>query len=158
MHKNCGFKAFLKLLGLFKHQTNILDGTNVLDCACAKSWGYVHQGVLCTAKKGGFWAVHNTPCPSDHLRHKRFWGSRLRTAALFIAAPSVIMANTCFPRSWRSVNRLSIYTCDSWVPATNLATMSILTRRWILSHCSLTKWTVMAMASSWRVEPLKMTE
>ena len=37
MHKKCGFKAFLKLLGLFKHHTNILVGTNVLDCACAKS-------------------------------------------------------------------------------------------------------------------------
>ena len=48
-------KLFLKLLGLFKHHTNILVGTNVLDCACAKSWGYqyVQQGVLCTAKKGG---------------------------------------------------------------------------------------------------------
>ena len=31
MHKKCGFKAFLKLLELFKHQTNILVGTHILD-------------------------------------------------------------------------------------------------------------------------------
>ena len=118
MHKNCGFKAFLKLLGLFKHPTNILVGTNVLDRACAKSWGYTVQqgGVVYGQKRGLFWRYTT---PLVHLIICGINASRLRTAALFIAAPSVIMANTCFPCSWRSVNGLSINTCDSWVPQCN---------------------------------------
>ena len=123
-----GLKLFLKLLRLFKHHTNILVGANVLDCACAKRWGYVQQGVLCMAKRGLFWRYTT---PLVHLIISGITASRLQTAAPFIAAPSVIMVNTCW-----SVNRLSFYnTCDSWVPETDLATMSILKRRWKVQTC-----------------------